>query len=71
MVCALKNKKSCLPFPPCRYSKINKLKNKHIMHYDYYDDEYSGTYAHDIEGYTDEEIDNIFDGDPEAYWNID
>ena len=39
--------------------------------YDYYEDEYSGSYAHDVEGYTDEEIDTVFDGDPEAYWNID
>ncbi len=39
--------------------------------YDEYDDKYSGTYAHDIEGYSDDDIDNAFDGDPEAYWNID
>ena len=41
------------------------------MYYDYYDDEFSGSYAHDIEGYTDDEINDAFDGDPEAYWNID
>lgn len=43
--------------------------------YGYYNDntysEYAGTYAHDIAGYSDEEINIIFDGDPEAYWNID
>lgn len=32
---------------------------------------YSGSYAQDDMGYSDEEIDTIFDGDPLAYWNID
>ena len=53
--------------------------------YEYYDEEpdypyneeeqhyerYSGSYAQDEMGYSDEEIDAIFDGDPSAYWNID
>lgn len=34
-------------------------------------EEYAGTYAQDVEGYSDEEIDAIFDGEPDAYWNID
>lgn len=34
-------------------------------------DEYAGTYAHDEAGYSDEDIDTIFDGEPDAYWNID
>lgn len=45
---------------------------------DYYDDDYgthygkyAGSYAQDVEGYDDETIDEVFDGDPEAYWNID
>lgn len=33
--------------------------------------EYAGTYAHDVAGFSDDEIDDIFDGDPDAYWNID
>ena len=33
--------------------------------------EFSGTYAQDEAGYSDEEIWDIFDGDPSAYWNID
>lgn len=44
----------------------------------YYDDdyrtsygEYAGTYAQDVEGYSDDVIDDAFDGDPDAYWNID
>lgn len=32
---------------------------------------YKGHYAQDVEGYSDNEIDSIFDGDPDAYWNID
>ena len=44
----------------------------------YYDDDYgtsygkyAGTYAQDVEGYSDDVIDDAFDGDPDAYWNID
>lgn len=32
---------------------------------------YAGSYAQDNMGYSDEDIDTIFDGEPEAYWNID
>lgn len=32
---------------------------------------YAGSYAQNDMGYSDEEIDSIFDGDPSAYWNID
>jgi len=32
---------------------------------------YKGSYAQDIEGYSDQDIDDIFDGDPDMYWNID
>ena len=43
---------------------------------DYYEpeetyDNYNGSYAQDVEGWSDQDIDNVFDGDPEAYWNID
>ncbi len=44
---------------------------------DSYDDygshygEYAGTYAQDVMGYSDDVIDDAFDGDPDAYWNID
>lgn len=42
----------------------------------YYDEEptydrYGGSYAQDEMGYSDDDIDTIFDGDPSAYWNID
>mgnify|MGYP006338029891 CR=1 FL=1 len=44
---------------------------------DYYDEDertyerYNGSYAQDVEGYDDDTIDEVFDGDPDAYWNID
>lgn len=34
-------------------------------------DEYAGSFAQDVEGYSDDVIDDAFDGDPDAYWNID
>ncbi len=61
----------------------NNTKNNNDMefydeYYDEYDNDfgssygrYAGSYAQDIEGYDDETIDEAFDGDPEAYWNID
>ena len=32
---------------------------------------YQGSWAQDEMGYSDDDIDTIFDGDPSAYWNID
>ena len=32
---------------------------------------YAGTYAQDVAGYSDDVIDDAFEGDPDAYWNID
>lgn len=32
---------------------------------------YSGTYAQDVEGLSDDFIDDVLDGFPDAYWNID
>lgn len=46
----------------------NKYFNDHnCSHYG----EYEGTYAHDVAGYSDDIINDAFDGEPEAYWNID
>lgn len=33
--------------------------------------EYSGTYAHDVAGLSDDFIGSVLGGEPEAYWNID
>lgn len=41
----------------------------------YYEDrhyeEYAGSYAQEVMGWSDEMIDDVLDGDPDAYWNID
>lgn len=64
---------------------ITEQFGKHIgnLNLNLYDDEeveddeeptysrYAGTYAQDIMGYSDDDIDTIFDGEPDAYWNID
>ncbi len=36
-----------------------------------YESEYSGSWASEAEGFSDDDIDSAFDGDPDAYWNID
>lgn len=33
--------------------------------------EYEGSYAQDVMGYSDDVINDAFEGDPDAYWNID
>lgn len=33
--------------------------------------EYAGSYAQDVEGLSDDFINDVLDGDPDAYWNID
>ena len=33
--------------------------------------EYEGSYAQDVMGYSDDVINDAFDGEPDAYWNID
>ncbi len=45
--------------------------SNHSSGYDRYNGDYRGTYAHDVMGYSNSDIDTIFDGDPDAYWNID
>lgn len=41
--------------------------NNRNEHYE----EFAGAYAQDVAGYSDEDIYDAFDGDPDAYWNID
>lgn len=49
----------------------SSLYNEEYDDYGTHYDEYVGTYAQDVEGYSDEVIDDAFDGEPDAYWNID
>lgn len=57
--------------------KLNEPNINHIRQYNANDDygrhygEYAGTYAQDVMGYSDDVINDAFDGEPEAYWNID
>jgi len=44
--------------------------------YDHYQERhtyenYNGSYAQDVEGWSDQDIDDAFGGEPDAYWNID
>lgn len=50
---------------------INRENNHRHSYYDKYNGDYSGTYAHDVAGLSNDEIDTILEGDPDAYWNID
>ncbi|MBR6842296.1 MAG: hypothetical protein IKM77_08385 [Prevotella sp.] len=43
----------------------------HSYNYDRYNGDFTGTYAHDVMGYSNSDIETIFDGEPDAYWNID
>lgn len=46
-------------------------RNKFNIYESHHYGRYSGSYVQDEMGYSDEDIDTIFDGDPTAYWNID
>lgn len=46
-------------------------RNKYNIYEPQHYGRYSGSYVQDEMGYSDEDIDTIFDGDPTAYWNID
>lgn len=70
-------------FEKARKNNLNHWMDEYEEDYadeDYYDgldddsptyDRYGGSYAQDVMGYSDDDIDTIFDGDPDAYWNID
>ena len=59
------------------FNKREDIRSKRIDNdYDYNDygshyGEYAGNYAQDVAGYSGDVIDDAFDGDPDAYWNID
>ena len=56
-----------------RNSEEEKRTEAEYIYKDYYDtyERYNGTYAQDVMGYSDDDIDTVFEGDPMAYWNID
>lgn len=61
----------CLPGSrhrrPPFYSNVRSSFHNYEAHYG----EYAGTYAQDEAGLSDETISDAFEGDPDAYWNID
>ena len=59
-----------LPLQPD--TMFNTLKRDDMGYYDdetY--DEFNGTYVQDVEGWSDQMINDALDGEPDAYWNID
>lgn len=58
-------------------SLLPNKKEKNEPAYEFDDDygshygDYAGSYAQDVMGYSDDVINDAFDGDPDAYWNID
>ena len=63
-------RKGILPLLPD--TKFNPLKRDDMAYYDEETyDEYNGTYVQDVEGWSDQMIDDALDGEPDAYWNID
>jgi hypothetical protein len=58
-------------------SLLSNKKEENEPAYDFDDDycshygDYSGSYAQDVMGYSDDVINDAFDGEPDAYWNID
>lgn len=59
--------------------RLERQKAREEECYDYYEEDfypqhygaYAGTYAQDVEGLSDEFIEDALGGDPDAYWNID
>lgn len=74
---SLRTKSSDIPFNFASSNKKKKVMDYEESYYDEFDDygshygEYAGTYAQDVAGYSDDVINDAFDGEPEAYWNID
>lgn len=61
----------------CRLEREQAWEDAHNN--DYYEEDfypehygaYAGSYAQDVEGLSDEFIDDVLGGDPDCYWNID
>lgn len=58
------------------YFDDEDMYERDMYEYDEYEERetyerYNGSYAQDYEGWSDQDIDDVFDGDPDAYWNID
>ena len=52
--------------PSCEFTE-EQYQDDYGTHYG----EFEGSYAQDVMGYSDDVINDAFEGDPDAYWNID
>ena len=48
-----------------------RIRDKEMYEDEYTESEFEGTYVHDEEGWSDDDIYDVLDGEPDAYWNID
>lgn len=53
------------------YDAFNEICEGKMCEDESHFEEFTGSYAQDVMGYSDEIINDAFDGDSEAYWNID
>lgn len=59
------------PSLPVNYRQYSSYHDDYDYVNERHYDEFTGSYAQDVMGYSDEDIYDAFDGDPDAYWNID
>lgn len=57
----------CYMEPDGRIARCSPNSYWEVEHYG----EFAGTYAQDVRGFSDELINDVFEGDPDLYWNID
>ena len=57
--------------PSLRDGRNNNTRKSYSYYEPRHYEEYAGSYAQDVMGYSDEDINDAFEGDPDAYWNID
>ena len=59
--------------PGLRVAEFHRHKDydNYIYEREEHYEEFAGTYAQDVAGFSDEDINDAFDGEPDAYWNID
>ena len=58
------------PSLPKRGAKSHNYNDEYLGERKTYDD-YNGTYVQDVMRWSDQEINDALDGEPDAYWNID
>jgi hypothetical protein len=68
-------KQVCLKYSEETEMSKKTIKSKSDRFYNDFDgahyENYKGSYAQDVMGFSDETINDAFEGDPDMYWNID